>query len=40
MLEELDTLKFSKWHFFMVVALGTTWIFDGFEVSMLSLVND
>lgn len=24
----------------MLTALGTTWIFDGFEVSMLSLVSD
>ena len=24
----------------MLVALGTTWVFDGFEVSMLSLVSD
>lgn len=38
MLEILDTLKFSKWHIIMVISLGSTWIFDGYEVSMLNLV--
>jgi hypothetical protein len=40
MLKQLDKLSFSRWHLYMVVALGTTWVFDGYEVSMLALVSD
>lgn len=33
----LDRLPFSRWHLALVVVLGVSWIFDGFEVSSLSL---
>ena len=35
--KRLDNLKYSKWHLFIITCLGTTWILDGYEVSMLSL---
>jgi len=35
--KRLDNLKYSKWHIFMIICLGITWILDGYEVSMLSL---
>ena len=35
----LDSLKFGKWHIFIIICLGLTWIFDGYEVSMLSLAS-
>lgn len=35
--QKLDRLPFSRWHLFMVIALGTIWIFDGYEVTLLSL---
>lgn len=34
---KLDALPFSRWHIFMIVGLGTIWIFDGYEVSLISL---
>lgn len=37
MLSKLDTLRFSKWHLFVVLALGLIWIFDGYEVTLISL---
>lgn len=33
----LDCLPFSRWHAGMLMAIGTIWIFDGYEVSLLSL---
>lgn len=35
--QTLDSLPFSKWHIYIICALGLTWIFDGYEVTMLSL---
>ena len=36
-LRRLDSLPFARWHFFMVISLGAVWIFDGYEVSLISL---
>ena len=36
-LQRLDRLEFSRWHLFMVLSLGLVWIFDGYEVSLISL---
>lgn len=33
----LDRLPLSRWHIALVIVLGVSWIFDGFEVSSLSL---
>lgn len=33
----LDALPFSRWHLGMILAIGTIWIFDGYEVSLVSL---
>jgi hypothetical protein len=33
----LDSLPFSRWHVGMILAIGTIWIFDGYEVSLVSL---
>ncbi len=35
--KRLDHTDFSKWHIYVILALGVTWVFDGYEVSMLSL---
>lgn len=35
--QRLDKLPFSRWHIMMVLAIGTIWIFDGYEVSLVSL---
>lgn len=32
-------LAFSRWHSFIMVCLGVTWLFDGFEVTLLSVFN-
>lgn len=37
--KRLDQSTFSRWHLFVVLALGVTWVFDGYEVSMLSLTS-
>ena len=37
LLSILDNLPFSRWHMVMVLALGTIWIFDGYEVSLITL---
>ena len=37
--KRLDQTYFSKWHVYVILALGVTWIFDGYEVSMLSLAS-
>lgn len=36
-LTRLDKLKFSRWHLTLVVVLGISWVFDGYEVSSLAL---
>ena len=35
----LDNLKFGKFHLIIILALGTTWILDGYEVSLLSVLS-
>lgn len=35
--QRLDKLPFSRWHLFMILGIGTIWIFDGYEVSLVSL---
>lgn len=37
MLTKLDALDLGKWHIFVALALGLVWIFDGYEVTILSL---
>jgi MFS family permease len=34
-LVRLDHLPFSRWHYMTVMALGVSWLFDGYEVSSL-----
>ncbi len=34
----LDRLPWSRWHWLVVVALGITWILDGFEVTLVGAV--
>lgn len=36
-LRRLDRLPFSRWHLALVIVLGVSWVFDGYEVSSLSL---
>ena len=38
--KRLDKLPFSRWHFMMILAIGTIWIFDGYEVSLISLFSN
>ena len=35
----IDRTEFSRWHIYVILALGITWVFDGYEVSMLSLAS-
>ena len=37
MLQELDDLPLGKWHVFVMLALGLVWIFDGYEVTLISI---
>jgi hypothetical protein len=37
MLHRLDRLELSRWHIFVTLALGLVWIFDGYEVTLISL---
>ena len=37
MLSKLDSLRFSTWHLFVALALGLIWIFDGYEITLISL---
>jgi len=37
--KRIDKTEFSRWHVYVILALGVTWIFDGYEVSMLSLAS-
>jgi len=32
--QRLDRLPWSRWHLFMVIALGITWLLDGLEVTL------
>jgi MFS family permease len=34
----LDRLPWSRWHWIVVIALGITWILDGFEVTLVGAV--
>src|SRR4051794_4587883 len=34
----LDRLPWSRWHWIVVLALGITWILDGFEVTLVGAV--
>lgn len=36
-LGRLDGLPLAKWHILVAIALGLVWIFDGYEVTLLSL---
>ncbi len=36
-LHRLNNLTFSNWHIFVTLSLGLVWIFDGYEVSLISL---
>ncbi|MBV9275967.1 MAG: MFS transporter [Verrucomicrobia bacterium] len=35
----LDRLTWSKWHWFVVIALGVTWILDGLEVTLAGSIS-
>jgi hypothetical protein len=35
----LDRLPWSRWHWFVVVALGVTWILDGLEVTLAGFIS-
>jgi MFS family permease len=37
--KRLDTLPFSKFHLLIIVALGISWVLDGYEVSLLSVTS-
>jgi len=34
----LDRLPWSRWHWFVVIALGVTWILDGLEVTLAGAI--
>jgi hypothetical protein len=36
--KRLDRLLWSRWHTFVVVGLGITWILDGFEVTLVGAI--
>jgi hypothetical protein len=35
----LDGLPWSRWHWFVVIALGVTWILDGLEVTLAGAIS-
>ena len=35
----LDRLAWSRWHWFVVIALGVTWILDGLEVTLAGAIS-
>lgn len=35
----LDSLKFSKFHLTIIIALGVSWVLDGYEVSLVSVLS-
>src|ERR1700751_43251 len=35
----LDRLPWSRWHWFVVIALGVTWILDGLEVTLAGAIS-
>jgi predicted MFS family arabinose efflux permease len=36
----LDRLPWSRWHWLVVIGLGTVWILDGLEVTIASRLTD
>src|SRR5262245_6969215 len=36
----LDRLRWSRWHWLVVVGLGTVWILDGLEVTIVGSMSD
>jgi hypothetical protein len=34
----LDRLPWSRWHWYVVIGLGITWILDGFEVTLVGAI--
>lgn len=37
--QTLDNLKFSKFHLWVIIALGVSWVLDGYEVSLLNVLS-
>lgn len=37
--DRLDRLPWSRWHWFVVIALGVTWILDGLEVTLAGAIS-
>ncbi len=37
--KKLDSLEFSGFHFLTVISLGISWVLDGYEVSLLSVLS-
>ncbi len=36
----LDRLPWSRWHWMIVIGLGTVWILDGLEVTIVGSMSD
>ena len=36
----LDRLPWSRWHWLVVIGLGTVWILDGLEVTIVGSMTD
>src|ERR1700744_3397886 len=36
----LDRLPWSKWHWMVIIGLGTVWILDGLEVTIIGSIGD
>ena len=36
----LDRLPWSRWHWLVVIGLGTVWILDGLEVTIVGSMSD
>src|SRR5258708_18718637 len=36
----LDRLPWSKWHWMIIIGLGTVWILDGLEVTIIGSIRD
>ena len=36
----LDSYEFGKFHLYIIIALGTTWVLDGYEVSLVSSLSE
>ena len=37
--KRLDSIPFSKFHMLIIIALGISWVLDGYEVSLLSVLS-